>query len=832
MALIPAISLVAGSVVGVFIDVPLSCGLVIAVGGWIAAISAFLMDDDWVVTIAAAVGVLGAAQMIAVVDRERALAPAVLDQLSDLLGDTGATNEAVVFEGLLLRDATPSHDAIRGPVMLTEVARDGVSRATDGFAQVAIGGSLAVAAFEQWRAGRRVRFTASVRLPAIARNPGSADERRSLALTGLHLLAFVKSAELVEIVEMGRWWEERAAEARAWTRRVIQAQVAPISAQSAGIVTAILIGDRAGLSDEIRERLQQAGTFHVIAISGGNIALLAGVLMLLARGLFLSPRSMRLLVATALVSYALIVGPEPSVARATTMAVVYLLGGCWDHRVDSLQVLGTAVIILVGHSPLIVADGGAVLTLGATLGILVFARPIEHRVWQTGCERLPFVERARWVRAPLQLLAATISVELLLLPVGAWLFERVTVAGLVLNFFAVPLMALVQLAGLATLGLDGVSASAAGVSARLAHLGAFGLVESARLVELAPWSAARVPAPLFIVLSGYYVSLGTLGWTRHPGFRRVAGFVFATLILVIVLPGLSTYARMPASSAMCGGVMAGRAAANELRVTFLDVGQGDAALVQFPGRKYMLVDAGGAPGSTFDVGGRIVAPALWALGCSRLDYFALTHGDPDHIGGAPTIVADFLPREIWDGVPVLLHEPLRRLRELASAHALPWRALQAGDSIDIQGVRLSVLHPPLPDWERQRVRNDDSLVLELMFGAVSIVLTGDIGVDVERAVAARLTDAPVRVLKVAHHGSRGSSSGEFLDRARPDVAVVSAGRANRFGHPVPEIVERYRTSGATLLRTDRDGAVDVVTDGHIARVQSCAGARLVIGVTR
>ena len=223
----------------------------------------------------------------------------------------------------------------------------------------------------------------------------------------------------------------------------------------------------------------------------------------------------------------------------------------------------------------------------------------------------------------------------------------------------------------------------------------------------------------------------------------------------------------------------------------VDVGQGDAILVQFPGGQSLLVDAGGA-GARFDTGDRIVSPALWASGVRRLDWLAITHADLDHIGGAAAVASTFKPREIWEGVPVPRDAERRRLMQASTI----WRELQRHDRLRIGDVTIEVMNPPLPDWERQRVRNDDSLVLRLRYGDVELLLTGDVGAETERVLAADLHEdrAPLRILKVAHHGSRTSSSAGFMERFAPQVALISAGRANPFGHPAPEVVERLGPS--------------------------------------
>ena len=754
------------------------------------------------------------------------------DPLLSLAGRDAAPVSPVIIDGRLRRDATPTE---YGASLNVEVERAVIDRRADGTSggiRVSVGGTLVGERIDAWRAGRRVRMPVLLRRPARYLNPGVADQERRSAVRGTVLLGSVKSAALVDVVAAGHWLAEAAASARAAVRRVLTRTVGSFSARSAGIVTAILIGDRAGLDTETEQRLQEAGTYHVIAISGGNIAILAGLLLLACKAGGVAPRLAAGITMVSLLAYAYLVGSEASVVRATFVAVVFLAARAVDHRTPSMNGLALAALVIVSAKPLVIFDAGFALTFGATLAILIGV----PRLVSAGRRTMTALSRRdlRWIDPLLALPAATICAEAALMSDQRGYVlsrelcrDRLELSGDPVDDHRPGLGPRDGRVGSGSRrscgdgrlrrppsgdrsgGVDkvrgrGALAGRAGPCASSARRD--GLLRRLDRLALAPWTA-RGSSPRH---------------DRHSGGHGldaggVAGGWRVGILLAAAWPDVGAEPGGDARAPEC------------LSVTFLDVGQADAELVRLPNRRSLLVDTGGSLGGGFDVGSRIVAPALWALGVRRLDYLVLTHGDPDHIGGAAAVLRDFRPREVWERVLVPNHQPMSGIAEQARAQGAAWRALQFGDALRIGDVRVRVLHPSPPDWERQRVQNDDSLVLELRLGEVSLLLTGDIGREVEPQIGSRLAPVRLRVVKVLHHGSRNSSSTEFVDATRPIVAVVSAGRANRFGHPAPSIVQRYREAGASLFRTDQHGAITVETDGHQIRVRTTTGETVLLG---
>jgi competence protein ComEC len=427
-------------------------------------------------------------------------------------------------------------------------------------------------------------------------------------------------------------------------------------------------------------------------------------------------------------------------------------------------------------------------------------------------------------------MTATAAAEVALAPIGAALFGRVTCAGLLLNLAAIPLMTVVQAGSLAALGVWLVDRDLARACGYAVHVAARCLVDSARLVDLAPWLSRELAPPAWGLLAAYYSAL-ILALLRTRVLR--AASVLAAFLGLLIVIGAHATTR--------DGVTLPRPGV--LRIVFLDVGQGDATLLMLPDRRAFLIDAGGlnaAPlrdpmgGPVFDIGERVVSRALRAFGVRSLDTFVLTHADPDHIGGARTVVRSFRPRAIWDGVPVPPSDPLRSLAATADRIGAEWRTVQPGDHLRVADVDIDVLHPPPPEWERQRVRNDDSVVLIVRTGKVSVILPGDVGREGESHTLehlARLGTSPTTVLKAPHHGSATSSTKEFLDRVRPVAVIFSSGRANRFGHPAPVVVERYRAMGTTMFSTAEDGAVILDTDGESVTIRTWSGRAVTLATS-
>jgi len=643
--------------------------------------------------------------------------------------------------------------------------------------------------------GDRVRAAVRLSSGGNFRNFGGFSYDLYLKGRGIHRSAFTKSSLLVERSAGGAGRTLGGAVSRLRTTlqagleaRFPSADGTDISPAGA-ILEALLLGEDGRMDPGTVLSLQETGLYHLFAISGGHIAIITVLLFSLLRFLRMSPRASSAVLVPFLVFYTLLVEGSPSVLRATFMSLAMLVGRLFWKDVRALNTISFSAFVLLAANPFSLFDAGFRLTYAATLAIILFYTPILGRL-----PRLPLRTG--------EMTALSLSALLGVLPILAASFNRVTFASLVLNYAAIPLVGLIMGMGYAFLPLALALPALAGPPAAALKL-MVGLFDGlSHLLDGVPFLSYRVPTPHGWTVAGYYLFLGLLLLKpRFRGQRMLSAAGFAAFFAVLV-----TYPFSPSCA--------------RLKVTMIDVGQGDSLLVEFPGRSRMLIDGGGFAASPFDVGEKVVSPVLWRKGIRRIDYLVLTHAHADHLNGLVAVARNFKIGEFWEASaprddPV--HDALLRALPPSTVRRRP----ALGFRLEVGGVIVEALQSAAggPDIGGD-AGNDRSLVLRIKAGPTAFLLPGDIGEAAERRLAETAGDIRCAVLKSPHHGSGSSSSEALLDRVRPACVLISVGEDNRFGFPAPQVLERCRRRGAEVFRTDLHGAVEVEADGGRIRVRT------------
>ena len=640
-----------------------------------------------------------------------------------------------------------------------------------------------------WLPGDRLEVTARVEPPRNFRNPGAFDYAAYLRARGIALTGTIKDWRLVDTLPGER---DPLMDLLPRVRRSIVGRLRRAAGEgrpaSAAFLGALLVGERDDLPQDVEEALVGAGVYHIVALSGLNVVLIASLASFLLSLIPFAPGAKRLGIASSVLLYWLLARDSGSLTRAALMALLYISGGLLERRVSALGSAGVSALLLIAARPAWTGDAGFQLTFGATLGLTLLARGRVTRAFGAESARRALLSRI-WmsVRISAAALAGTALVT-------ACHFQTMTPIALVANLFAVPIADLLLLLSVGIVVSEPLLPSLAHALAAAAAGAIDLLVQLSRLVSLPPGCSFHVvPPPAWVVVwgSAAMVLVGASGALT----RRVAGVVLAGALIVCAVRGHGVRQN--------GG----------LDMVALDVGQGDSIVLRLPDGLTMLVDAGGFARSGFDVGERVVGPALRAMGILRIDILAVTHAHRDHLGGAAAIVKQFSPGAVWLGRMPEEDRAVMDLMRLAAERRIGVVLPRRGAVLLVGGTRIEVLNPGRGVAESGGAANDDSLVLRITDGDRTALLTGDLEVPLESILVSEARNLSADLLKVGHHGSRTSTSAPFLARIAPRLAVISVGSSNPWGHPDAEVLSRLISAGARVYRTDIDGAVRFWTDG-------------------
>ena len=773
-----------------------------------------------------------------------------------------STSEPLRWRGTLSSDPLQLPWGYRYEINLEEVEVAGQARPVTGGLRVSYYvNPQSPERIPELRAGNRVEALVRARAPRNFGNPGAFDARAHLARQEIHLTASLRSTELLrKLGEFPPTLAHRAARVRG--RLLVQVDRMFAGApQDAAILRAMLLGDRSFVDHELAETFQKTAVYHVLVISGLHVAALAAFIVWCGRRLRLRRWQITVVTLAVLAVFVAVVEDKPPIVRAALMAVVVLLAVQLFRSVALLNTIAVAALVILVLRPSTLNDPSFQLSFIAAgmIGALglpwmerssaAYRRALAHLgdVTRDAAHspraaqfRLDLRALAAWFAARLpswlapratslvtgpaslalrawEVIVISSAIQLGMLPVMALYFHRVSLAGPLANIPGAILSALMIPVGYLALILGTVWSALGEFVGAGAQLLVGALAASTEWFGRWTWGSYRIPGPPLWLTAAFFVALALLAAAAHRERGRKWQLIFAAATGVLALL-VATHPFAPAVEA------------GKLEVTMLDVAQGEAIFVAFPDGRTLLMDGGGTYGASrmggfrtgLDVGEQVVSPYLWGRGLKRLDAVALSHAHQDHLDGLHAVLENFEVGELWVGRHValpsfeaLLAEAQRRGVRIVRRHR--------GESFEWGGATGLVLWPE-DTTNAAQVSNDDSLALRLDYRRNSFLLPGDIQRPVEQDLVLRDDPLDVDFLKVAHHGSRTSTTGAFAAACTPSVAAISVGEFNPFGFPNQEVLERLKASGVRVLRTDRDGAVTATSDGTTLRVRTHAGS--------
>jgi competence protein ComEC len=715
-------------------------------------------------------------------------------------------------------------------------------------------------------AGDLVRFT-QVRLkhPRNFKNPGAFDYRGHLRVRGIAAIGTLSKNSSIE--KLGTlplpFYKSLQTSLRGGLLKTLEAE---FPGDQGALLKAMLLGQKNHLSDTVKEAYIATGLSHLMAVSGLHVGFVAWTAFIifwpLAFYSLLKYRSewaqsgaarkiAAFLCFFPVLFYLLLVGSKISALRAGFMVLIFLFAILVNRERNLFNILLITAFLFLIWNPQAVLDVSFQLSFSAMTGILLVMRhfahleddPIDRMGEQPWYRRLlispPFEEwqelssPQKWLHSTKKYFAASLLISLAVyvstLPFLIFHFNQISLIGPFLNLFMIPLASILIPLALISLTLGSVFPAVGWLLSFPLHLLLEFFLAVPQFFATFPHASVYVPSPphLWVLLYAFVLAGGTWLALEKTAIAKETSQKFQPVILMKV--GLIC-ASLSVLALMIWPRLAERPS-ELLKVSILDVGQGESIFIEFPNRETMILDGGGFYKNSLDVGKMVVAPFLWHQGIGHIDYLAASHSDQDHISGLESLVDLFSIGHFLDGFSGLNDSRIARLKQKAlSKHAVSV-SLQPRVPLNIGEARLTSLHPG-PEFilqtvanRKNKVGNELSLVLRLEYREFSMLLTGDIGKSTEEYLVQQAAPLKAIFLKSPHHGSKYSNSSSFINTVRPQAVIFSSGYLNWMHHPHPEVVARYKSTGTKIWRTDLNGSIHIITDGIRHRIRNFSPLR-------
>ncbi len=642
--------------------------------------------------------------------------------------------------------------------------------------------------------GDKIHVIGKIQEPRGERNPGEFNYKKYLAANGIHGITNVSKLEHLIIQPRSRKISTGYF-IYAIKRKFYDSLNDLYPGQTGALIKGLLLGERGEISHELREAFAKCGVIHALAISGLHIGYISFFFFILFTLLRFNYQARIIAVLVSVFFYDLIIGFEPPIVRASLMLAIFLIGRLLQRRTEVLNVIATAALIILLINPQELFQASFQLSFAAILSIAYLYKRLkiifDHWLLFRKLTQRHIGEYLG------RLFLVSLAAQLGTLPIVAYYFGRISLIGFLLNLLVIPIVGIVIVLGFGTLIFSLISMPLAQIYANTNMLFLKSLIHIVDKVGQIKFSSYEIPKIGLITIFIYYFLIWCLLNLDQKFYRK--GMVFSTLAIAGFLTWKSVFENP-----------------RWMQVLFFDVGQGDAALITFPDGKNLLIDAGPAF-EDFDAGEFFIVPYLKRAGIDKLNAVILSHADIDHIGGMASIFRNLRIDHVFDSGYLDESSVCSTYQHVIDSLHIQYQKVYAGQRLRIfENYGVYILHPGKSFGNKFREDiNNCSVVVKIVYGKRSFLFPGDIEKKAEEILINFDELLRSDVLKIAHHGSRSSSTLKWLKFVKPEFAIISVGKNNKFNFPDPPVLKRLDQLGIKTIRTDLNGAVVFRTDGNL-----------------
>lgn len=623
----------------------------------------------------------------------------------------------------------------------------------------------------------KIKAEGVFKLPDLQRNKGGFNYRRYLNSQKIYGTITVKSITVIE--------EGKVDFITKIKNKIEDTFLKLLPKDYAGIINSMLNGDTKNVSENILEDFKNSGITHLLAVSGSNIAYIIMFLSLCSNKIFGKYLSYYILIISIII-FIFVSGASASVARAGIMAILNIVAILLSRKSNTLNNIFFSAVILLIINPLTIYDVGFILSFVGTLGIVLLSKPI-----------ISLIEKFIKIKFLSETIGVTLSAQLMLLPIMMYFFNTISIISLITNLIIVPISGFLTILGFITVLISVVSFKLARVISFAIYTLLYFMLKIASFLGKISWANLLVPTSKIWMIVIYYLLIYlmmsknkkeiTIKIFHYKRIRKLKVVLIEILIIFVIITNLINLVPR-----------------NHIKLNMIDVGQGDSFYIETQNKKVILIDGGGSESSDYDIGENIVVPYLLDMGKTKIDLIIVSHPHEDHIEGVFTVIEKLKVEKVMISENVDDVELILKLREICQKRNTEIVKVSAGEKFEIDNVKFNVIYPNSKIKEENI--NNMSLIIKMKFGEITTLFTGDLEDVAENNIKENIK---ADILKVGHHGSITSTSEKFLRKVMPQIALISVGRDNSYGHPDNIVSERLKKINAKIYRTDEMGEVKI-----------------------